>query len=603
MNYNSYWTDRGFPWEHDPGPPKNLSWARLFSETPNYRGISKVVFNREKFRWHFGPMYYRGRLKKNQVKILIIGQEGAQDESLSHRSFTGGTGGRMQYFLNILGINYHYLFLNTFVYPIFGQYSSNDLKWLAQNEKSPIAKHRFEIFDYVLKKNEVDLVVAVGLAAKETVKNWIISRGGTVPDGTANLSTATGSFLDPKTKIVGVLHPGGASKGGNIGRIIQSFQDAIDNINQWISNDSSWLPVDNGMARDLSIPYKYSKSPIPFRDFALGTCWRLGRQSTSSNRRDSQRSIQLFSKGGKYRPTETLVYNGLSNGSADGYSQDPDDYPYEPPVQDHEGFDQGPPDAFTKLIMGGKNGYEWPDFNALGVTSHHSLGYICSFRGRPDQCKVLILADQQSHDDLFTMRALTGNSGQKMQAFLKSAGIMESYCIIRTLPVDTLDLSFAKRKSIIDNAQVNKVLTAIMNKVLNYNDTRIILTFGSLAKYAWEQMNVNTSRPVIHLKSWSQSAAKADWQTGLQQLQQKIYGKDKTPTWQYDGERVQIPRYDLPYGVLRWQGSGGDRSQRAKKSNGKWSPYYYKWFVPDWVYDLQPEPISSSEQADIQNLP
>jgi hypothetical protein len=38
---NQYWTDRGFPWEYDAGPPKNRKWARLFAETPYYRQLSK----------------------------------------------------------------------------------------------------------------------------------------------------------------------------------------------------------------------------------------------------------------------------------------------------------------------------------------------------------------------------------------------------------------------------------------------------------------------------------------------------------------------------------------------------------------------------------
>ena len=101
---NEYWEGRGYPWEYDPGPPKNKSWARLFARTPNYRGLGVAATGSERFRWHFGPMFYRGRLKDNSVKVLVIGQEGAQDESLSHRSFTGGTGARMQHFLNYIGI-------------------------------------------------------------------------------------------------------------------------------------------------------------------------------------------------------------------------------------------------------------------------------------------------------------------------------------------------------------------------------------------------------------------------------------------------------------------------------------------------------------------
>ena len=101
---SEYWKGRGAPWEYDPGPARNRRWARLFAETPNYRALGQEVTGREKFRWHFGPMFYRGRLGDRQVKVLVVGQEGAQDESLSHRSFTGGTGGRMQNLLNHLGI-------------------------------------------------------------------------------------------------------------------------------------------------------------------------------------------------------------------------------------------------------------------------------------------------------------------------------------------------------------------------------------------------------------------------------------------------------------------------------------------------------------------
>jgi hypothetical protein len=116
------WADfhigRGSPADHDPGPTP--AWAELFADTPNYRGIGLALTN-AKFRWHFGPMFYRGRTAEGAARVLIIGQEGAQDESLSHRSFTGGTGARMQHLLNHLGITRSYLFLNTFVYPINGQ--------------------------------------------------------------------------------------------------------------------------------------------------------------------------------------------------------------------------------------------------------------------------------------------------------------------------------------------------------------------------------------------------------------------------------------------------------------------------------------------------
>jgi hypothetical protein len=82
---------RGEVGEFDPGPPAGSGWAELFAQTPNYRGLGWAVVGREAFRWHHGPMFYRGRLD-GSARIVVMGQEGAQDESLSHRSFTGGPG-------------------------------------------------------------------------------------------------------------------------------------------------------------------------------------------------------------------------------------------------------------------------------------------------------------------------------------------------------------------------------------------------------------------------------------------------------------------------------------------------------------------------------
>jgi hypothetical protein len=81
----------GDPWGHDPGPAKNSGWPELFADTPNYRGIGEAINGPKTFCWHFGPMFYRGRLD-GSARVMVIGQEGAQDESLAHRSFTGGTG-------------------------------------------------------------------------------------------------------------------------------------------------------------------------------------------------------------------------------------------------------------------------------------------------------------------------------------------------------------------------------------------------------------------------------------------------------------------------------------------------------------------------------
>jgi uracil-DNA glycosylase len=601
---SEHWQERGVPWEYDPGPPKNRKWPRLFAETPNYRQLSKQVLGKERFRWHFGPMFYRGRLQDNKVKVLVIGQEGAQDESLAHRSFTGGSGARMQHFLNHIGITESYLFLNTFVYPIFGQYDS-ELKWLAQNPDSPIVQHRHAIFDYVAARNEVQLVVAVGNAAKESVVTWITSRGGDCPDGTDDLTTCAANVLNAKTKAVGVLHPGGASF-GSVSAIIQSFQTAVDQIKVWAEVDPTWLLSDEDGVRQFEQPYKYKSAPIPFRDFSYGVSWRLGRGGTSSNRKDSQRAIQLFSAGGHYNNDgDALLYPDKALGDPEGYKAEVGDLAYEPPKKSYLTYDKGPGPKFAELLMGAKPGLQWPDFAALGLAAHPSLGYGPIYRGRLDEATLLILADQQSQEDLFTGRALTGEAGQRLQAYLEAIGILSSYVILRVLPVNSLDASNDTVTAVVTHPQTIAVYQAIIDKIREQSHApELLLTVGSQAKMLGDELAID-NLPIISLKGWSEVNVLADWQQKLGSIQQIDYQRDvDAAPFSYDGQRGQIPRIDLPFGCLRWQGSSGSRGvQAVDEDTSELSPHYFKHYMPQWAAQLDPEPLTDEEVQAIELAP
>jgi hypothetical protein len=497
-----------------------------------------------------------------------------------------------------MGITGSYLFLNTFVYPIFGQYGATKLRWLAQDPKSPIVKHRHKIFNYVLARNDLQLIIAVGRAAKESVVSWVESRGGACPQGSQDVSRCTGSHLDPHTKTIGVVHPGSAS-GGSTTAIKADFIRALGQIKEWMDDDPSWLPPDEDGVRLFDQEYKYKSAPIPFRDFPYGIPLRLGRGGTSSNRKDDQRSIQIFSAGGSYNNRNDVIdYSDQAHGSSQGYTDEPKDLPYEPPKKKYREYDKGPGVAFTKLMMGGRPGLEWPDFSALGVNAHPSLGNGPIYRGRPDGATVMILADQQSQDDLFSGRALTGEAGQRIQAYLESFGIIKSYIILRVLPVDTLDLHFNTVKSIVNRVQVRKVYQAIVDKIMQESDDLgLVLTFGSHAKNLLGNLSLN-GLPSVNLKAWKQSGALADWQNKLTTIEQINFMKDvANPLFTFDGHRGQIPRIDLPYGHLRWGGTSGDRARRAlDDATGAPSGDYYKIFTPDWVYDLDPSPLTSAEQ-------
>jgi uracil-DNA glycosylase len=591
---------RGNPWEHDPGPANATGWADLFAETPNYRGLGRAVVGREAFRWHHGPMFYRGRLD-GSAKVLVVGQEGAQDESLSHRSFTGGTGARMQHLLRHLGIDRSYLFLNSFIYPIFGQYTS-DLRPLAQDPRSPIVTHRNRVFDEAVVDSDVRLVIAVGTAAKESVATWIKAHGGHAqPDQLHNASLGS---IPARARVVGVVHPGSAS-GGSTAPIKADFARAIARIRDWLDDDPGWLPVDLGMSRDLAATFPYSSAAIPYRDFPFGLCPRLGRGGTSSNRSDDQRAIRLFSSAGKYNVSGAHLSDpSTAGGSNQGYDDDPGDLPYEAPRANPRSFDPGPPANLARLLLGGEPGFDWPVFSSLGVTSNPSFGVGPIYRGRFGQLSLVILADQTSEDDLFTGRALSGEAGQQFQGFLRAAGLTQRYLILRTLPVDALDLSAAKRNMLVDNPKVRAVHRELLRRVIGANGGVAALAAMGPGAQRLAPNVVPAGLPVVKLAAHGEPGWAASWQAGLTDLSGRTYTKDlSSPTFAMPASRSQLPRIDLPYGTPRWLGTSGDRGVRPKDLDlGRPSPDYLKLFLPSWVNGLGPAPLTAAEQAAADQL-
>jgi uracil-DNA glycosylase len=592
--------ERGDPWEYDPGPTTASGWAALFAETPNYRGLGQAVLGGGKFRWEHGPMFFRGRLD-GSAKVVLVGQEGAQDESLSHRSFTGGTGARMQHLLRHIGLDRSYLFLNSFVYPINGQYD-NPLRPLAQDPRSPIVIHRHRILDKAVVEGDARLVIAVGRAAKESVATWIRSHGGNADPN--RLDQAMPGSLPGQLQMLGVVHPGAAA-GGSTAAIQADFQRAWDLIRARVQADAGWLPTDPGVERNLNAAFQYRSLAIPYRDFPFGTCPRLGRGGTSSNRKDNQRSIQLYSSNGHANARgDRLRYDDTAVGSRDGYSDEPGDLPYEPPRAAPTAFDPGPPASLARLLLGSEPGFAWPDFAALGVTAHPSFGVGPIYRGRFRDLSLLVLADQASNDDLFTGRALSGEAGQRLERFLRAAGLTRRYLIVRTLPVDTLDLTQSRRNSLIDHPQVQGLHRELLGRVRAENpQARVLLAVGSGAQRLASQLTP-PGMEVIELAAAASSGAAASWQAALEQLATRTYPKDLTnPSFQLDPSRGQLPRIDLPYGTLRWVGSSGDRAVRAIDLDlNKPSPDYLKLFAPSWVAQLDPAPLTPQEQQAADQL-
>jgi uracil-DNA glycosylase len=123
------------------------------------------VYPPDQFRVEWGPIFHRGRLD-GSARVLVIGQDPAQHETIVRRTLVGEAGRRLQGFLAKLGITRSYVLVNTFLYSVYGNVK-------ARTRKDPrLVAYRNRWLDALLVGTQVEAVVTLGTAAAEAWGLW-----------------------------------------------------------------------------------------------------------------------------------------------------------------------------------------------------------------------------------------------------------------------------------------------------------------------------------------------------------------------------------------------------------------------------------------------
>src|SRR3954469_6626678 len=77
------------------------------------------VYPADQFRVEWGPIFHRGRLD-GSARVLVIGQDPAQHETIVRRILVGEAGRRLQGLLAKLGVTRSYVAVNTYLYSVYG---------------------------------------------------------------------------------------------------------------------------------------------------------------------------------------------------------------------------------------------------------------------------------------------------------------------------------------------------------------------------------------------------------------------------------------------------------------------------------------------------
>lgn len=138
-----------------------------------------TVYPPDQFRLEWGPIFHRGRLN-GSARVLVIGQDPAQHETVIRRVLVGEAGRRVQGLLAKLGIVRSYVFVNTYLYSVFGTVKAKTRK------SAELIAYRNRWLDALLIGTKVEAVIALGQAADEAWTFWKATR----PPGTVNAAYA-----------------------------------------------------------------------------------------------------------------------------------------------------------------------------------------------------------------------------------------------------------------------------------------------------------------------------------------------------------------------------------------------------------------------------
>jgi len=156
------------------------------------------VYVPSQFRIEWGPIFHRGRLD-GSARLLVIGQDPAQHETIVRRVLVGEAGRRLQGFMAKLGITSSYAIINTFLYSVYGSVKS------ATEKDARLVAYRNSWLDALLKGSKVEGVVALGTAADAAWTMWKETpTGKTVDVAYAHITHPTqpeSSSKNDKTKL------------------------------------------------------------------------------------------------------------------------------------------------------------------------------------------------------------------------------------------------------------------------------------------------------------------------------------------------------------------------------------------------------------------
>jgi hypothetical protein len=206
------------PREFDPGYQRR-PYRQLVTDYPD-----ETVYPADSFRVEWGPIFHRGRLD-GTARLLVVGQDPAAHETIARRILVGEAGQRIQGFLTRLGLTRSYVFVNTFLYSVFGQGGGE-----RHVDDAAIAQYRHRWLDAITREQPIEAILSLGHLADSAVGMW-----QTTPTGAKNGAV--------HANVVHPTYPDSASRSGKITkaaafeRLCASWNDGLQKLHPVVTAD------------------------------------------------------------------------------------------------------------------------------------------------------------------------------------------------------------------------------------------------------------------------------------------------------------------------------------------------------------------------------
>ena len=208
--------------EFDPGYHRS-PYRQLVADYPD-----ESVYPLDDFRVEWGPVFHRGRLD-GTARVLVIGQDPAAHEAIARRILVGEAGQRAQGLLGRLGIDRSYVFVNTFLYSVFGGTGSKHV------DDAAIVEYRHRWFDAIVADQPIEAIVTLGQLADTAYGLWRAT-----PTGAAN--TAAYANGRHPTYPESASRSSGITKAEGFARLCQSWNGVLETLHGTITPDAQPAP-------------------------------------------------------------------------------------------------------------------------------------------------------------------------------------------------------------------------------------------------------------------------------------------------------------------------------------------------------------------------